>query len=367
MAADMISFARGAPSADILPHEQVREAAARALGEDWERALSYGTGIGHPGLCQWVAERHGFLEASQVMIANGSLEAGAMLFRHLLSPGDRVVVEQPTYDRTLLLLRQLGVELVPVPLEADGLDVAALEAALEEGPIKLAHVIPNAHNPAGCTLSAQKRARLVELAAEHDFWIFEDDPYRELPFEGEPLGTMLALDHADRVIHASSFSKTVSPGIRVGYLAGPAEEIAKLAKRANETYISPNMVAESIVLDLCRSGELDRNIEFVKGELKARCDALVSALKEQIPEARFVVPDGGYFLWLELAEGTDTRALLAEAKSEGVSFVAGPDFMIEGGDNSLRLSFAPVPADRAAEGVSRIARALDRLRAGAAA
>jgi DNA-binding transcriptional MocR family regulator len=363
MAGKTISFARGAPSADILPHEQVREAAARALAEDWETALSYGVGIGHPGLCQWVAERHGHLDPAQVMIANGSLEAGAMLFQHLLGPGDRVVVEQPTYDRTLLLLQQLGVELVPVPLEADGIDLGAFEAALAEGPIKFAHIIPNAHNPAGCTLSSAKRARLVELAAEHGFWIFEDDPYRELPFEGEPLGTMLELDRADRVFHASSFSKTVSPGVRVGYLAGPAEEIAKLAKHANEMYISPNMLAESIVLELCRSGELDRNIDFVKGELKARCGALVEALREQMPEAEFVVPDGGYFLWLDLAEGTDTVALLAEAKADGVSFVAGPDFMIEGGANSLRLSFAPVPADQAAEGVARIARALERLRA----
>ena len=367
MAGETISFARGAPSADILPREAVREAAGRALESDWEKALSYGTGIGHPGLCEWIAERHGGIDASQVMVANGSLEAGAMLFSHLLEPGDRVVVEQPTYDRTLLLLQQLGVELVPVSLEADGLAIDELEAALAAGPIKLAHVIPNAHNPAGCTLSSAKRARLVELAAEHGFWIFEDDPYRELPFEGQPLETMLSLDRADRVVHASSFSKTVSPGIRVGYLAGPAAEIAKLAKRANETYISPNMLAESIVLDLCRSGALDRNIEFVKGELKARCDALVAALREQIPEAEFVVPEGGYFLWLDLAEGTDTVALLAEAKAEGVSFVAGPDFMIAGGENSLRLSFAPVPADRAAEGVARIARALERIRATSAA
>jgi DNA-binding transcriptional MocR family regulator len=362
MASDTISFARGAPSADILPHEQVREAAQRALASDWETALSYGVGIGHPGLCQWVAERHGDLDPDQVMITNGSLEAGAMLFQHLLQPGDRVIVEQPTYDRTLLLLQQLGVELVPIPLEADGLDIGALQTALYQEPVKLAHVIANAHNPAGCTLSEQKRRRLVELADEHDFWIFEDDPYRELPFEGEPLPTMLSMDQAGKVIHASSFSKTVSPGVRVGYLAGPAEEIKKLAKKANETYISPNMLAEAIVLELCRSGELDRNIEFVKGELKARCDALVAALKEQIPEAEFVVPDGGYFLWLDLAEGTDTAALLAEAKEEGVSFVAGPDFMIEGGERSLRLSFAPVPADRAAEGVRRIAAALERLR-----
>lgn len=367
MAGDLISFARGAPSADILPREAVAEAAAVALAEDWEKALSYGTGIGHPGLCQWIAERHGGLDASQVMVANGSLEAGWMLFEHLLEAGDRVVVEQPTYDRTLLMLQRLGVELVPVALEDDGLDVAALESALAEGPIKLAHVIPNFHNPAGCTLSAEKRVRLVELAAEHGFWIFEDDPYRELPFEGEALETMLSIDAADRVLHASSFSKTVSPGVRVGYLAGPAAEIAQLAKRANETYISPNMLAEAVVLELCKSGGLDRNIEFVKGALRDRRDALVGALQEQIPEAEFVVPGGGYFLWLDLAEGTDTTVLLAEAKGEGVGFVAGPDFMIDGGGNSLRLSFASVPPERIPEGVARLARALERVRAGSPA
>jgi len=367
MAAETISFARGAPSADILPRDAVRDAAAAALAEDWQKALSYGTGIGHPGLCQWVAERHDGLDAGQVMIANGSLEAGWMLFEHLLEPGDRVIVEQPTYDRTLLMLQRLGVELVPVALEADGIDVATVEAALAEGPVKLAHVIPNFHNPAGCTLSAEKRVRLVELAAEHGFWLFEDDPYRELPFEGEPLETMLSLDKAGRVVHASSFSKTVSPGVRVGYLAGPAEEIAKLSKRANETYISPNMLAEAVVLELCRSGGLDANIEFVRGALRERRDVLVEALREQISEAEFVVPAGGYFLWLDLAAGTDTTALLAEAKGEGVAFVSGPDFMIEGGGNSLRLSFASVPPDRIPEGVARIARALERVRAGSPA
>jgi len=367
MSSETISFARGAPSADILPAGAVREAAAVALEQDWEKALSYGTGIGHPGLCEWIAERHGHLEAGQVMVANGSMEAAAMLFGHLLEPGDRVIVEQPTYDRTLLMLQRLGVELVPVPLEADGVDLGAFEAALAAGPVKLAHVIPNFHNPAGCTLSGEKRVRLVELAAEHGFWIFEDDPYRELPFEGEALETMLSIDKAERVIHASSFSKTVSPGVRVGYLAGPAEEVAALAKPANETYISPNMLAESVVLELCSSGALDRNIEFVKGALRERRDTLVEALGEQIPEAEFVVPGGGYFLWLDLESGTDTTALLAEAKGEGVAFVAGPDFMIEGGENSLRLSFASVPPERIGDGVSRISRALDRIRAGSPA
>src|ERR671935_1591156 len=177
MAADLISFARGAPSADILPVDAVREAARRALMDDWKRALSYGTGIGHPGLCEWISERHGLSDPAQVMVTNGSLEAGALLFQHLIAPGDRVIVEQPSYDRTLLLLERLGAERVGVRLEADGIDVDELERVVSEAPpVKLVHVIPNFHNPAGCTLSAEKRRRLLTLAAEHGFWILEDDP-----------------------------------------------------------------------------------------------------------------------------------------------------------------------------------------------
>lgn len=367
MAEETISFARGAPSPDLLPAEAVRQAAAGALESDWQKALSYGTGRGHPGLCEWIAtELHG-IEPDRVMIANGSMEAASLLFRHLLSPGDRVIVEQPTYDRTLLLLNQAGVELVPVPVEADGVDLAAFEAALAEGPVKLAHIIPNFHNPAGCTLSAGKRERLVELAAEHGFWLFEDDPYRLIAFEPSDLPTMLSLDSSDRVIHASSFSKTVSPGVRVGYLAGPAEPIAEISKRGSENYISPNMLAESVVLEMCRSGILETNVKSVNASLQARRDALVEALENQIPEAEFVVPGGGYFLWVDLPGDVDTVALLAAAKDEGVTFVAGPDFMIEGGQSSLRLSFAGVPPEQVPEGVGRIARALESVRAGATA
>jgi DNA-binding transcriptional MocR family regulator len=367
MASDTISFARGAPSADILPVEAVREATAAALENDWERALSYGTGIGHPGLCEWVAREFHGLDAEHVMFTNGSMEAAALLFRYMIEPGDRVIVEQPSYDRTLLLLGRTGAEIVGVPLESDGLDMAAFEAALADGPVKLVHVIPNFHNPAGCTLSAVKRERLVELAAEHGFWIFEDDPYRLVGFgdEGVP-PTMLDTDSAGRVIHASSFSKTVSPGVRVGYLAGPTEQIQTLAKRGSEHYISPNMLAESMVLELLKSGALARNVEFVNRALAERRDALVEALREQLPAAEFVVPQGGYFLWLDLPDDYDTVAALPAAKDEGVAFVAGPDFLLEGGRSSLRLSFASVPADRVAEGVSRLARALESQRAAAA-
>ncbi|MDX6584025.1 MAG: 2-aminoadipate transaminase [Solirubrobacterales bacterium] len=368
MGSDTISFARGAPSADILPVDAVRAATATALESDWERALSYGTGIGHPGLCEWVAREFHGIDAEQVMFTNGSMEAAALLFRYIVEPGDRVIVEQPTYDRTLLLLGRTGAEITGVPLEADGIDVDAFEAALAGGPVKLVHLIPNFHNPAGCTLSAAKRDRLVELAAEHDFWIFEDDPYRLVSFDefegsGQLPPTMLSTDASGHVMHASSFSKTVSPGVRVGYLAGPPEQIKTLAKRGSEHYISPNMLAESMVLELCRSGALAKNIEFVNAALAERRDALVEALGELIPEARFVVPGGGYFLWLDLDDDVDSPALLEAAKSEGVAFVAGPDFMLEGGRSSLRLSFASVPAERVAEGVGRLARALESQRA----
>ncbi|HEY1286461.1 MAG TPA: PLP-dependent aminotransferase family protein [Solirubrobacterales bacterium] len=366
MADRTISFARGAPSADILPHDAVREAAARALETDWEKALSYGTGRGHTGLCEWIAELHD-VQPEQVMVTNGSMEAAALLFRHLVSEGDRAIVEQPTYDRTLLLLRQAGADIAGAALESDGVDPAAVESALDDGEVKLAHVIPNFHNPAGCTLSLEKRQALVKLAGDRGFLLFEDDPYRLISFD-EPRGeTMLDMDSADQVIHASSFSKSVSPGVRVGYLVGPTEQIATLAKRANETYISPNMLAESIVFELCRSGGLDENLKLVNAALRERRDALVEALHEHIPEAEFVVPEGGYFLWLDLKQDVDTEALLTEAKEEGVTFVAGPDFMIEGGSSSLRLSFAPVPAGDVAEGVQRLARALERVRSGSRA
>jgi DNA-binding transcriptional MocR family regulator len=301
------------------------------------------------------------------MVTNGSMEAAALVFRYMVDPGDRVIVEQPSYDRTLLLLGRSGAEIVGVPLEPDGIDVDAIERELAAGPVRLAHVIPNFHNPAGCTLSERKRERLVELAAEHDFTLFEDDPYRLISFGAAELETMLSLDRGERVIHASSFSKTISPGIRVGYLAGPAEQIATLAKRGGEHYISPNMLAGSAVLELCRSGALRDNINFVNDVLRERRDALVAALGAHLPEARFVVPEGGYFLWLDLPPGHDTEAALEVAKRDGASFVAGPDFMLAGGESSLRLSFAGVPVERIDEGVARIAAALESTRIASAA
>jgi len=363
---ETISFARGAPSPDIMPAEAVRKAAETALTEDWQRALSYGTGRGHPGLAEWIAEMHE-VSPDQVMVTNGSMEAANIVIDQMVEKGDRVVVEQPTYDRTLALFERAGADLIGVPLEADRIDVDAVEKACAEGPVKLVHVIPNFHNPAGSSLSIEKRERLVALAQEHGFTIFEDDPYRLVHFE-EPAGeTMLDMDKSGHVLHASSFSKTVSPGVRVGYLIGPESVISELSEYANSIYISPNMLAESVVWELCRTGALEENVVKVNQALTERRDALVKSLHELIPEAKFDAPAGGYFLWLDLEDDVDTEALLAGSQTEGATFVAGPDFMISGGKSSLRLSFASVPPDQIPEGVARIARALEQLRAGAAA
>jgi 2-aminoadipate transaminase len=361
--ADQISFARGAPSIDIVAVDDLSAAAQRAFENDPAGSFSYGTSIGYPPLRAWIAEKHE-LPPEQVIVTNGSMQADAFLFELLVQEDDLVVVEAPTYDRTLLSLRKRGADILAIPLEEDGIDVLALASALEAGARPaLAHIIPTFQNPAGYTLSLDKRRRLLQLAEQYDFVIFEDDPYIELRFEGERLPTMLSLDSTEHVVYASSFSKTVCPGIRVGYLAGPAETIAAIQKIATETYISPSMVSESIVNEFCRSGAIDRSIETVKAALRERVGRLSDALERELPDAKFRAPDGGYFLWVDLPEETDVDALSAAAQDRGVVFVKGSDFLLEGGQNSLRLAYSGVTPDEIDEGVKRLAEAYRSLEA----
>ena len=361
-----ISFARGAPSLDIVDVDGLREAAGRAFAEDAAATVGYGTAVGFVPLREWIAERHG-VPVEQVLVTNGSMQADAFLFALMVQAGDAVLVEAPTYDRTLLNLRQRGADLRPISLETDGIDVDAVESILVDGVRpKLAHIIPNFQNPAGYTLSADKRTRLLQLAAEYDVTIFEDDPYVSIRFEGESLPTMLESDDAGKVVYASSFSKTVCPGIRVGYLVGPQAIIDQIKTLATNTYISPNMVAQSIVNQFCRSGRLDASIETVKEALRARRDALVTALEREIPDARFTPPQGGYFMWVELPEDVDVAALEKAAKERDVVFVKGTDFLVEGGGNALRLAYSGVTPEQIGEGIKRLAQALQSLGTAAA-
>jgi DNA-binding transcriptional MocR family regulator len=351
-----ISFARGAPSLDIIDVEGLKAAAAEAFASDPGGVTAYGTSIGYRPLRSWIAERHQ-VAPEQVLVTNGSMQADAFLFEALVGPGDTVIVERPTYDRTLLSLRQRGADIRAVELESDGLDVAALERVLVAGAKpKLAHIIPNFQNPAGYTLAAPKRERLLELARAHEFMIFEDDPYVELRFEGSPLATMMSMG-GEQVVYASSFSKTVCPGIRVGYLVGPTELIARVAKIATGTYISPSMVSQAIVHRFCLSGALDRSIEVVKAALRERAQTLCDALASELPDAEFVSPEGGYFLWVDLPRGTDVDALFTAAAEHDLHFVKGSEFVLEGGEASLRLAYSGVTTDEIEEGVQRLAQA----------
>jgi 2-aminoadipate transaminase len=356
-----ISFARGAPSLDIVDVDGLRDAAVRAFDSDPAGTTAYGTSIGYPRLRAWIADRHG-VEPERVLVTNGSMQADAFLFEHVVRPGDDVIVERPTYDRTLLSLRERGANVRPIELQPDGIDTQALAGALASGAVRptLAHIIPNFQNPAGYTLSLAKREALLKLAAEREFVVFEDDPYVELHFRGEKLPTMLSLD-PERVVYASSFSKTVCPGIRVGYLVGPPETIGQIAKLATNTYISPNMVSQAIVYEFCASGAIDRSIETVRTALAKRALTLQEALRRELPEAEFVTPEGGYFMWVELPRGTNVNALFTAAGELGVAFVKGTDFLLEGGENTMRLAYSGVTPEQIDDGVRLLAEAFRSL------
>jgi DNA-binding transcriptional MocR family regulator len=361
-APNVISFARGAPSLDIIDVEGLSDAAVRALQSDAAGATAYGTAVGYARLRAWIADKHD-VDPERVIVTNGSMQADAFLFQALVNEGDPVIVERPTYDRTLLSLRSLGARIHAIELQRDGIDTGAL-AKLTKGdgghsePIqpKLAHIIPNFQNPAGHTLSEAKRTTLVEHAASDNFIIFEDDPYQALRFSGEQLPTMLSMA-PDHVVYASSFSKTVCPGIRVGYLIGPPALIAQIVELATNTYISPGMVSQAIVYEFCASGAIERSIELVKSALAKRAHTLENALRRELPEAEFVTPEGGYFMWVTLPEGIDTGELQGVGQEHGVAFVKGSDFVLDGGHNTLRLAYSGVTPQQIDEGVSRLAAA----------
>lgn len=361
-AEQLISFARGAPSLDIVDVEGLKAAAVRAFDADPTGVTAYGPSAGYLPLREWIARKHG-VGTDQVLVTNGSLQADAFLFDHLIRPGDAVVVERPTYDRTLLNLRRMGSELHGITIQPDGLDTSELRKLLESGVRpRLAHVIPNYQNPAGVTLSRDKRRELLDLAVEFEFTIFEDDPYADVRFRGEALPSMLSLDTQNRVVHASSFTKTVCPGVRVGYLVGPADLIADIAKKATNLYISPGMVSEATVHQFCVSGDIDRSIATVRRALGERAQVLAEALRRHLPEARFVEPDGGYFLWVELPEDVEVDRLAPAAAERGVAVVKGSDFVLDGGQHALRLAYSAVTADQIDEGARRLAAAMAAVR-----
>jgi DNA-binding transcriptional MocR family regulator len=363
-ASPVISFSRGAPSLDIVDVAGLSTAAVRAFGTDPAGLTGYGHASGYRPLREWIAARHR-VTPEQVLVTNGSMQADTLLFDQVVAAGDHVVVEGPTYDRTLANLVAGGAVVHQVAVAPDGLDLDRLRALLAAGVRpKLVHVIPNFQNPAGVCLSLTKRQALLGLAAEYGFLVFEDDPYAEIRFRGERLPSMLSLAGAGPVVHASSFTKTVCPGVRVGYLVGPAALIAALAARATRMYISPGMVAQGIVHQFCASGDIDRSIRTVRAVLARRCRLLAEALRSHLPAARFTEPEGGYFMWVELPDGVRSKEVSDAAAARGVAVVKGEDFLLSGGEHALRLAFSAVTDDRIDEGVRLLAEAVSSCRPG---
>jgi 2-aminoadipate transaminase len=351
-----ISFARGIPAPECLAVEDLADCARAVLERDGRTILSYGPSPGYGPLREWLAARHG-VDASRIFLTNGSLQGFVFLARSLAAPGKRVLVEQPTYDRPLKILRELGAEIVPLHCDEDGLDPDALEAALRSGkPPAFLYLIPTFQNPSGRTLSAERRQRIVELAREHDLLVLEDDPYGLVRYEGDPLPALFDLSNGE-VVYSSSFSKTIAPGLRVGWFVLPEALARQVEATATATYITPVLLGQATVYEFVSRGLFEANLERVIGLLRVRRDAMFAALDRELPAARATRPDGGYFVWLSL-DGADVGAVLARAEEQGVTFVPGPDF--GGGHDTLRLAFSFVSPEEIGEGVARLAAALPR-------
>jgi 2-aminoadipate transaminase len=356
---ETISLARGVPAPECVPVEELAECARAAIQDDGATILSYGAAGGYAPLRRQIAEEHG-VSPQRVVVTNGSLQGFALLAQVLAGGGQRVLVEAPTYDRPLKILGSVGAEVVPIRCDDEGLDVDALEAELSRGGRPaFVYVIPTFQNPTGRTLSVERRRQLVSLASEHDLLVLEDDPYGAVRFEGDAPPTLFELDESGRVAYSSSFSKTVAPGIRVGYFVLPERLAHAVESAAASTYITPALLSQATVHEFLRRGHLERNLELVRSLLRARRDALVSALEERLggSGARWNHPEGGYFLWLDLPEGGNARALLHAAEQVGVSFVAGPDFYpwAGGGRSSLRLAYSYASPAQLGEAVRRLA------------
>ncbi len=349
---DVISFARGIPAPECLPVSELADCAKAALERDGEVALSYGSTLGYGPLREWLAERHS-VEPARVLVTNGSLQAFHFVLDSFSDRG-RVLVERPTYDRPRKILAAAGLELGEIGVDDEGLDVDELERELDGPAASFLYTIPTFQNPTGSTLSADRRRRLAELVSERGLPVLEDDPYGLVRFEGEPLPSVFELEGGEHVMYSSSFSKTIAPGLRVGYAIVSAGLAGKLEELVASTYITPALLSQATVYEFLRRGLFEPNLERVCGLLRARRDAMLGALERELAgRARWSRPEGGYFLWLDLPEELDASELLARASQAGVTFVPGADF--GGPASSARLAFSFVSPEEIDEGVRRLA------------
>jgi len=363
MSQPFIKLTRGVPPDESFPIDQLQTCAEYVLLVHGYQVLQYGKAHGYMGLREIIADEKG-VDPGRVIVGQGSLQLQDLCARMVVNPGDPVYVEEPTYDRALTIFRRAGARVVGFDLERDGVDVEAMASRLDggENPV-LFYVIPDFQNPSGTLLSAEKRQRIAELARTHDFWIIEDVPYRQLRYRGEELPSLLNLA-PDHVLQMSSYSKLISPGLRVGYVIVPQLLVDPLAKMAEDTYINASYLNQAIVADFMRRGWLEPQIEQIKGIYEPRLYTTLSALEEHMTDlATWQKPDGGFFVGVTLNEDVDTDDLLRRAGEENLGLTDGRGFFVDRvkGSCFVRLPFCALTAQQIEEGVGRLAEVVRSL------
>ncbi len=361
---DVISFAGGLPAPELFPLDDVKQAAQTVLEKYGPAALQYSTTEGHPPLREWIAAQAG-IPAQNVQIVTGSQQGLDLLGKILISEGDTVLVEAPTYLGALQSFQPYGPSYVQIPTDEGGIDVDALEEILATTRAKLLYAIPNFQNPTGRSLSAERRRKLVELTARHGVLLLEDDPYGQLRFTGESAPSLYALGlelwgdvDKNHVIYMSSFSKTLVPGLRDAWVQAALPIIGKLiqAKQGADLHtptLNQMMIAELLPI-------LPRQIETVKKAYGERAAHMLRRIEEQFPKgADYTRPEGGMFLWITLPEGINTTKMLERAVSRKVAYVPGsPFYALGGGENTMRLSYSCATPAQIDAGIEALAQTI---------
>src|ERR687894_900576 len=324
---EKIFFTRGVPPPEAFPTDELGACFGAAIRDDAAIVLQYGQQPGYAPLRSLLAQEYGVSD-DEVMVGNGSLQLQDLVAANLVGEGMAVYTEQPSYDRAITTFRRRGARTVGIPLEEDGISVERLEAALTREVPALLYLVPDFQNPAGATLSLEKRRRVVELAGEYGFWVIEDIPYRKLRYEGGDIPTLRELD-ASRVITMSSFSKLLSPGIRVGFMISPEELIKEVTALGEDTYLSPVLPTQAAVAEYLSRGLLGPNVERLKDLYAPRWKAMSGAVRRELSGAQAFIPSGGFFVSVMLPEGANTENLIGRAKDADLVLTPGSAFFAD--------------------------------------
>ncbi len=359
---ELLSFAGGLPSAEFFPSAAFQKISDDVLSHQGPRLLQWCPVDGYPPLRSWIAHRIGCCP-EDVLVLSGSTQGIHLLVQAFVNPGDTVIVESPTYAGALQAFRAAGARIVSVSTGPDGIDLERLDRTLRQVTAKFLYVIPTYNNPTGGMLSLRKRHELLALASQHGLPIVEDDPYSSLRYDGPAVPSLHALDHGQSVLYLSTFSKSLFPGLRIGWLVAPSAIIHRLGCLRNLIDLFSNSHAQATLYEFCKRGHLDNHLQHVRDQYAARRDVMVNALRKYCPQVSFDVPHGGLFLWVKLPEGVDSPTVLREAVAMNLAFIAGPLFYDQaGGEDRIRLSFAGQPETLITDGMRKLGLVLQRVR-----